>query len=326
MQPFTKDTHPIIADYDADGYDYRSHWKNRAYEQWAEANVFSRLLSDIGEAQWIIDLGGGFGRNTIHYYQHAEHSVIVDYSVTNLQHAASVYRREIENGKIFLIRADLYHLPFVDGAFDVGLTIRVLHHMAEVESALKEMGRVIGQEWLLDVPIKHHIFARIRGLMHFKASKLSTWEPRILGNGETPFVSFHLSMVRQLLTRYGWDNSVVASVNNFRRWDQVLPAWSSAALRPLVYKLEKAAQRLGKGWWGPSQFVRATRQTLLTPQTPISLLPQAHINSPALEELATKMFCPACRAPLQWSRDSARCHNCARQYLRIGLIWDFVAK
>ena len=326
MQLATKDTPLIIADYDADGYDYRSHWKNRAYEQWAESYVLRRLLTGIGEGEWIIDLGGGFGRNTIHYYQRAEHSVIVDYSTGNLQHAASLYRREVENGKIFLIRADLYHLPFIDGAFDVGLTIRVLHHMAQVESALKEMGRVIGQEWLLDVPIKHHIFARIRGLMHHEESKLSTWEPRILGTDDTPFVSFHLSMVRQLLARYGWDNCVVASVNNFRRWDQVLPVWGRAGLRPLVYGLEKVAQRLGKGWWGPSQFVHATRHTPLLAQTPVSSLPQTHANSPMLEELATKMVCPICRGPLHWSRDAAYCQNCAREYLRSGLMWDFVAK
>ncbi len=323
MQQLGKDAHPIIADYDADNYDYRSHWDNRAYEQWAESYAFKRLLTGIGKAQWLIDFGGGFGRNIVHYKRRAEHCVLVDYSIGNLQRAASTYGPEVESGQIFLIRADLYHLPFIDSAFDVGLIIRVLHHLTEVESAIKEMGRVVGHDWLLDVPIKHHVFARMRGLLHGEAAKLSTWEPIKVGNNDTPFVSFHLAMIRKLLTENGWDSKVVASVNNFRRWDQALPAWAVATLRPLVYGLEKVTQRVGKGWWGPSQFVHATRTSPIIPPASAMALPPGPEDMP-IAALATKMVCPICHTPLQWSSDAAQCQNCSRQYLRTGLVWDFV--
>src|SRR6266487_3471288 len=86
-------THPTIMDYDDDGYDYRTFWSNRDYEQWAEGRILRRLFNQLGQAKWLVDLGGGFGRNAIHYHQRVDHAVIVD------------------------------------DAFDVGLLVRVLHHL-----------------------------------------------------------------------------------------------------------------------------------------------------------------------------------------------------
>ena len=317
------DIHPRVADYDDNNYDYRTHWKKRAYEQWAESFVLERLLARIGQVQWLIDFGCGFGRNTIHYCQRTRHAVLVDYSVGNLKRAATTYAAEIERGQLFLIRADLYRLPFVDRAFDVGFIVRVLHHLTEVGDALREMGRVIDQQWLLDVPIKHHAFARLRALAHGEWRELSTWEPKMVGTDDTPFASFHLSQIRRLLSEDEWDSRIVASVNNFRRWDQRLPAWTVALLKPEIYGLEVVAQRVGKGWWGPSQFIWATRREPVVAQKLSMEL------SPALRDtpwamLALKMSCPICRLPLQWSSSAAHCERCSRLYPQTGLIWDFV--
>jgi len=321
MQQLKKDTARLIADYDADNYDYRTHWKNRAYEQWAESYALHRFFDSVGQVKWLIDFGGGFGRNTIHYIQQTDHAVIVDYSSGNLERAATTYAREVESGRLFLIRADLYHLPFIDGAFDMGLTIRVLHHLIKMEDALQEMGRVVGQKWLLDVPIKHHIFALIRALCRGKTDELTDGELKMLGNDDTPFASFHLAQVRYILSQNEWDNRIVASVNNFRRWDQLLPGWITVIFRPLVYGLELILQRMGKGWWGPSQFVYATRNKPLIIQT--------HAGKRDIQDdaswkvLATKMICPVCRLPLRWSSNEAYCENCAIPYTRRGAVWDF---
>jgi len=201
------DVPPLIADYDVDNYDYRTHWKNRAYEQWAETFALEHLLASVRQASWLIDFGGGFGRNVIHYCQRTEHAVLVDYSLGNLRRAASLYRGEIEHGRLFLIRADLYHLPFIDRAFDTGLIVRVLHHLPAVGDALREMGRVIGSQWLLDVPIKHHVFAHLRALIHGGSYALSTDEPKSIGTGEIPFASFYLAHIRHQLSEHGWHSS-----------------------------------------------------------------------------------------------------------------------
>lgn len=315
-------THPLIADYDADNYDYRKHWQNRAYEQWAESLVIERFFASVGQVPWLVDFGGGFGRNVIHYRQRTEHAVLVDYSLGNLEHAASMYAEEIKRGRLFLIRADLYRLPFINRAFDAGLIIRVLHHLTEADDALGEMGRVIGQQWLLDVPIKHHIFARLRALMHGEVGELSTDEPKLIGAIDTPFANFQLSQIRRILSEYGWDNSILASVNNFRRWDRLHPQKLLELTRPAIYALEVMMQQMGKGWWGPNQFVRATRHEPEAAQE-LSAAPLALHGTP-WAMLATKMHCPVCHLPLHWSYNAARCKGCSRLYPQTGPIWDFV--
>jgi len=323
QEPEKKDTHPTVIDYDADDYDYRNFWKGRDYEQWAERRVLTRLFNRVEQTPWLVDFGCGFGRNVVHYCQHAEHAVLIDYSLRNLENAASRLAKGIESGHIFLMRADLYRLPFVDDAFDTGLIVRVLHHLSQVDEALVEMGRTVGSQWILDVPVKHHIFARVRGLFRGETRRLSNWEPKSLGTAGGPFVNFHLAAVRHTLGEHGWDSNLVASVNNFRRWDKVLPSPATTALRPLVYGLETVAQSMGRGWWGPSQFLWATRRESVPPQPAAGVAPIALANTPwAL--LATKMFCPECHSTLQWTADAASCTSCTQHYSRAGAIWNFV--
>ncbi len=315
---------PTIMDYDDDGYDYSTFWKNRDYEQWAERRVLRRLFNQIGQTKWLVDLGGGFGRNALHYRERVDHAVIVDYSKGNLERAASTLSDELERGRIFLIRADLYRLPFVDTAFDAGLLVRVLHHLTKVDTALMEMGRVVGKQWILDVPIKHHLLARLCRLMHGEIRQLSTWEPRSLGTAELPFSSFHLGAIRQILTTQGWETRLVASANNFRRWDQMLPSAAIACLRPLVYGLESIVQTAGRGWWGPSQFVWATRSEPISSGTTNAIAQPRDLEKNPWAILVAKMCCPACLGSLKWSQDRAICLECSRTYLRTGVIWDFV--
>ncbi len=128
---------------------------------------------------------------------------------------------------------------------------------------------------------------------------------------------------QQLLAEDGWDSRVVASVNNFRRWDQGLPAWVVSLFRPVIYGLEMVGQRVGMGWWGPSQFIWATWGELRTAQEPMAIQPTALCSTP-WAALAMKMICPICRLPLRWSDDVAHCESCSCVFPRTGLIWDFV--
>lgn len=314
----------LVADYDSPGYDYRLFWRDRDYEWWAEGRVLRWLLNRVGQVEWLVDFGGGFGRNAVHYLQHAEHAVLIDYSVRNLEAAAFTYTAEIASGRLFLVRADLACLPFVEGAFDMGLLVRVLHHLPQVDGALVEMGRVMREQWLLDVPIKHHLLARVRGLFQGETGQLSSWAPKDLGTADQPFLNFHLAAIRQNLADHGWESELAASMNNFRRWDQALPARLTVALRPLVYGLELIAQRVGRGWWGPSQFVWARRREPVPAVSPDVVSPEA-LEGTTWSLLAMKMLCPTCHGKLQWSREAASCPPCSRTYPRLGAIWNFVA-
>ncbi len=319
------DTHVPVINYDAGGYDYRQFWQGRDYEHWAEARVLRRLLGRVPPVRWLADFGGGFGRNVPQYRERAAHTVLIDYSWTNLTNAEQALLPNGPGEDIFLIRGNLYHLPFRDGAFELGATVRVIHHLSAIDAALAEMGRTVSQHWILDVPIKHHLLARARAMTRGKGKEMTGWEPNAIGASGEPFYNFHLDAIRHTLRQQGWSAQTVASVANFRRWERVTPGPARSLVRPLVYGAEAAAQRIGRGWWGPSQFLWLSR-------TGEAMMPDpAHDDAAAGETLpapwstlAPRMQCPSCRCSLAWTPDAASCTSCQRTYQRKGAIWDFV--
>ena len=315
----TTERKPAIVDYDTGGYDYRGFWQGKDYEHWSETRALRAAIRHLGRPRWLVDFGGGFGRNAAHYRDRVDHSVLVDYSRTNLTRAAQLHGDDIAAGRMFLVRADLNQLPFVDAAFDSAIVVRVLHHLPDLNRTLAEMGRTIGRSWILDVPIKHHALGMVRATMKRDLKSLRNDVPRQTGSTEFPFFNFNLNTVRETLHSEHWDTTLLASVNNFRRWDRRLPGAAVKGLSPLVHVLERSMQGVGKGWWGPSQFVLALRQS---PSDP-SLQGLDELGEQTHAEFARRMTCPSCRQPLQWSTDSAHCASCGRDFKNNGAYWNF---
>lgn len=309
MQP-GKDT----IDYDSNGFDYRQYWQGRDYELWAEDHALSRLVPRLAPARWFVDFGGAYGRNAVHYLRFAERAVILDYSETNLTNAAEEHAAEVASGRLTLVRCDLNAIPFRDNAFDSAMVIRVLHHLLDAEPALAEMSRTVSGRWLIDVPIKHHVLGLVRGARAGRWRAVRDETPMITGASDEKYVNFSLSAVRRQLEGQGWQVALAASVNNFRRWDYVLPRPTVRLARPVVQRMELAAQRLGRGWWGPSQFLITDRGTVRPPGAPM----------PPGTALPDRMCCPACRGPLDWAKPTATCPACATEFPRRGPFWDFV--
>lgn len=308
-----------IVDYDGNGYDYRDYWADRGYEERAEVAALHRLVPRLGRPEWFADFGGGYGRNAAHYATRVGHAVIVDYSTTNLRRAAEERAADVAAGRIHLVRADLSALPFTDSAFGAAMVVRVLHHLPALDVALPEMARTVSGRWLVDVPVKHHVLARLRALYRGGGAALRGPGPRHSGDSEYPFTLYQLDAVRELLSEEGWSSHPVASVNNFRRWDRRLPAPLVHGLAPAVLAAERLFQHAGTGWWGPSQFLLATRRSAVEsePRPVPSGVPVE------LARLACRMVCPPCRAALSWTERDALCVRCGRRYLRQGAYWDF---
>jgi hypothetical protein len=89
-----------------------------------------------------------------------------------------------------------------------------------------------------------------------------------------------------------------------------LPPAVVRTLRPAVQALETAAQRGGRGWWGPSQFVYAQRSNTLP-------------ELAAADSMPARMRCPACRGSLAWTSDTADCRGCGNAYQHTDGYWDF---
>jgi ubiquinone/menaquinone biosynthesis C-methylase UbiE len=323
MSSPSSDTPVKVINYDAGGYDYREFWQGRDYEQWAEAYVIRRILRRTPPVQWMVDLGGGFGRNVPHELERAQHVALVDYSWTNLTNAEKTLLADGKNaGRVFLVRANLYHLPFQDNAFEMGATIRVLHHLAATEAALTEMGRVLGEHWLLDVPIKHHLLARMKAALRGGGKQLRTRAANELGSKDEPFWNYHLGAIRDAVRKDGWSDALVASVANFRRWERAVPGPLRAPVRPVVYSAERLAQPMGRGWWGPAQFLWLTKR-----QPQAFVAPQLTSMPPApWDAFAPRLWCPACHGAFAWTADAATCQSCHKTFTRTGAIWDFVVE
>jgi SAM-dependent methyltransferase len=300
-----------IADYDSNDYDYRTYWDGRDYEQWAENRALTRLVRRLGRPEWFVDFGGGFGRNARHYRSLVGRYVIADGSANNLRNAGVELAADVAAGRTFLIRCDLNALPFVDAAFDAAMVVRVLHHLADIDSALAEMARTVSDRFLLDIPIKHHALALALG--RWRAVRGP--EPLRTGSSEYPFWNFRLSTIRELLARHGWRTRVVASVNNLRRWDQVVPGPLVRPLGPVARLVEAAGQPLGRGWWGPSQFLMAQRD-------PVRYATLRPVPA-SVPLIAARMACPACRGELTWTPSSAECTACSTRYPKVDGYWDF---
>ena len=324
MSASPSDTHVPVINYDAGGYDYRSFWDGRDYEQWAEAYVIRRTLRRTAPVQWMVDLGGGFGRNVPRELERAQHVVLVDYSWTNLTNAENTLLADPQNaGRVFLIRGNIYHLPFQDNAFEMGATIRVLHHMSATNDALNEMSRVLSQHWLLDVPIKNHLLARVKAAIKGNGGYLRTREANELGSKDEPFWNYHLGAIRDVVRGQGWNDTLVASVANFRRWERAVPGPLRATARPLVYGAERLAQPMGRGWWGPAQFLWLTKRQAQT------FMPAAEAPATAptpWDALAPRLCCPSCHGNFTWTSDTATCQACSKSFTRKGAIWDFVVE
>ncbi|MBK8020546.1 MAG: methyltransferase domain-containing protein [Chloroflexi bacterium] len=154
-----QDTRPPICDYE--GSNYRTDFwdgQGRDYEDRVERIALRKLLPPTGRR--LLEIGAGFGRLTEEYRGY-EQVVVLDYSRTQLKQAQEHLGR---SDRYIYVAADVYQLPFKAGAFDAATMIRVLHHIANAETALAEIRRVLtpGATFILEHASKRHLKSMVR--------------------------------------------------------------------------------------------------------------------------------------------------------------------
>ncbi len=292
------DTLPPVCDYE--GSDYQtSFWEGggRAYEDGAEAVALRRLLPPAG-GQLLLEIGAGAGRNTPRYRGYGR-IVLMDYSLTQLQQAKA---RLGESERYLYVAANVYRLPFVDGLFDAATMIRVLHHIADVPLALREIRRVLrpGAVFILEYANKRNLKAILRYLLGRQSWSPFTPEP-------VEFVAlnfdFHPRMVRASLRECGFSLQRQLTVSHFRiaLLKKLFPA-------ALLVRLDALAQLTGD-WWQltPSVFTRS----LAEGETP-------------LPAEGAFFRCPACGGQ-EWEEKEAalECRSCGHAWPVVDGIYDF---
>lgn len=189
-----QDDSPKICDYE--GSNYRTEfWEGRGrnYEDRVERIALRRLLPAHG--QRLLEIGAGFGRLTNEYHMYQQ-VVLLDYSLSQLQYAQALLGK---SDRYIYVAADAYKLPFRQGVFDGVTMIRVIHHMADVPSILRQVRRVMTSEgtFILEHANKRNLKAMLR-----YALRRQNWNPYDLQPLEFVELNFdfHPEYIRQELT------------------------------------------------------------------------------------------------------------------------------
>jgi SAM-dependent methyltransferase len=293
-------TQPPVCDYE--GSDYQStFWErgDREYEDRVEAIALKRLLPKSGRL--LLELGAGAGRNTPRYTGF-EQVVLVDYSRSQLKQAQA--RLGLPERHIF-VAADIYRLPFVDGAFDAATMIRTLHHMADAPRALAQVRNALapGATFILEFANKKNLKAILRYWLGRQGWNPFTIEP--VEFAELNF-DFHPKAVRNWLGALRFDIRRQLAVSYLRAGllKRLVPTSALVTLDSLL-------QWTGAYWqFSPSVFMKAV------------LRGEQHMG--LVDDIRSIFKCPDCgHAPLSDQGSRMECPVCKRIFPVEDGIFDF---
>lgn len=291
------DPRPRICDYE--GSNYRTEFwegKDRDYEDRVERVALRRLLPASGRR--LLEIGAGFGRLT-NEYAAFDQVVLVDYSLSQLQYAQEYLGR---SSRFVYVAADVYHLPFRPGVFDVATMIRVLHHMADVPAVLQQIRNALVPNacFVLEYANKRNLKAMMRYMLGRQR-----WNP--FDHEPVEFVElnfdFHPAYVQRELNRAGFEIAQHLPVSFFRA-GLVKKLFSNEVL----VSADTLLQNTGFAYT-PSIFL----QTVARGQSPHNL---SH------EDI---LACPETGAPLVREEDTLVCAQTGRRWAVRDGIYDFKA-
>jgi ubiquinone/menaquinone biosynthesis C-methylase UbiE len=292
---------------DYEGSDYRTRFwgdEDRAYEDLAERIAIRRMLPPRGER--LLEIGTGFGR-LVDLYQGYSQILLLDYSTSMLREAQERLGRD---PRCIYVASDLYQMPLADNLVDAACMVRVMHHVADVSGALRQVHRVTrpGGAYLLEFASKLHLKSILRYVL-----RRQSWSPFV--EAPVEFVElnfdFHPRWMKERLRSAGFAIEQVRTVSRFRTplLKRLIPARVLAAL-------DGALQGLGALWQlTPSVFVLARRDGEPLPARPSRLLP------------AEALFrCPSCTAQ-QWevAETALHCRSCGTRWAIEDGIYNFKA-
>lgn len=248
----TKTLRKNAAAYNDPKHNYLHYWDGRDYEHAAEELAISRLLRGKHFAH-AVDVGGGYGRLSKYLTKYADRVTLAEPS--QQQHdLAKDYLKDTPRVAQALVQAA--DLPFGDGAVDLVLVVRVLHHLPDPTPEFTEIARVLqpGGTFLLEFANNAHFLNRLRYAS--KGKKVPAEPVSILSENnrksETlPFVNHHPRTILKQLDKAGFSVEKVLSGSNLRS-----PGLKKILPKNAMIGLEKILQPfLAPTYFGPSTWV-----------------------------------------------------------------------
>jgi ubiquinone/menaquinone biosynthesis C-methylase UbiE len=237
--------------YDEDQYNYLHYWRGREYEHAAEEIAIKRLLRGK-HFKHAADIGGGYGRLCLLLEKYADEVTLAEPSEAQLE-ISDAYLKDKPNIKRLKTQAD--NLKFSNGSLDLVTVIRVMHHLPDPASELKEFARVLSDDGYLILEVANFAHARNRIRFFLRGQRLPN-EPvdiRSAQNkkaGKTPFVNHNPKTVIKQLAHAGLKVEKVLSVSNLRS-----PKLKKIVPKTVMLAAEKMLQStFSKAYFGPSVF------------------------------------------------------------------------
>jgi SAM-dependent methyltransferase len=285
-----------ICDYEGTSYRAR-FWEGqgRQYEDLAERIALRRLLPPGGRR--LLEIGAGFGR-LADLYSGYDQVILLDYAVSGLREAQQRLGRA---GRFIYVAANLYHLPVAPRSCDTVVTVRVLHHVADVPAALQEIAGVLRRNgvYLLEYANKRNAKSIARYFLRRQA-----WSPFEAAPYEFAELNydFHPDWMAGQLGRAGFRVDGGLAVSHFRH-----RTFKKLASPETLAAADGALQRLGAAWkLAPSLFLRS------------------RLASASGEESAALFRCPACGGlELEQAVESLCCPACAAEWPMVDGLYDF---
>lgn len=294
---------PVI---DYEDSQYRANfWVNqgRGYEDATERIALQRLIPPYGGR--IAEIGAGFGR-LASLYSGYEQVILFDYSRTLLQDAARDWGHD---RRFVFVAGNIYALPLASHVLDTLVMVRVMHHLADVESALRQLRRTLHRHAVavLEYANKRNLKAMVRWL-----AGRQVWSP--FAPEPVEFVrlnfDFHPAWMQERMRSAGFVVRRQYAVSHFR-----LPLLKSSVEAERLARLDSWLFTPGGIYpVAPSVFVQAGAP---------GAGKRADVTS-SPDDVAGLLRCPQCGAePLERvSEDRVRCSRCGVNYQRQGLVWD----
>ncbi|MCB9156947.1 MAG: class I SAM-dependent methyltransferase [Caldilineaceae bacterium] len=303
---------PDIPVIDYEGSNYQTDFwvgKGRDYEDQAERMVLDRLVPKKGTR--VAEIGAGFGRLADLYLGY-EQIILFDYSRTLLQEAVERWGAD---PRFIFAAGNIYQLPFADAALDTLVMVRVMHHLANVETALTQIRRVLHAEScaVLEYANKRNL----KSLLRWYTGRQS-WSPNSFDPVEFVELNFdfHPRWMDERFQTVGLHKEEQLAVSHFR-----MPLLKKTISPHLLVQFEQILVKPGGLFpLAPSVFVKVHAQQEVLPKRQDN-----RVNSHSVSDLTQLFRCPQCETEslTQESDSCLHCQNCHTRYLRKNKIWDF---
>ncbi len=301
-----KPTPVRVIDYEQSTY-RTTFWQktNRQYEDATERLALQDLLPAAGSR--VVDLGAGFGRLANEYHRY-EQIVLFDYSRSMLTQAVEQWGHD---SRFVFVAGSVYAMPFVAHSMEAVVMVRVMHHLAESLSALREIDRVLqtGGTAILEFANKRNLKSMLRHV--WRGQAWSPYDPEPVEFAKMHFNFHPLWMQEQLrLTQLRCETTYSVSHLRLPALKRLVPTAWLAQVDSLLFRPG------GKYPLGPSVFLQIRKQG--SRQAPVS---PSGPDTPAGDWLQ----CPLCRTAtlMQSAATALTCMECETVYRQEAGIWDF---